>query len=510
MRSEYIRSESGTCRLLTRLIVFLIAAALLLPLAACAKTGNGEQTQDSSTTADTAAETTAAVTLEPDDIPDTLKFGGEQVNILCWDSKTDFVIDPDDATDAVLSEINKRNQIAKSRLDVNLEWTQVPGSWNDRNSYVEKTYNDVQSGGYYDIFSGYSLTGALMAVKGVSRDLLTLDTINFSKPWWPETLLETNTINGKVYFVSGDISADLLYTMYCFFVNKELFADTHPGRTVDELYKYVDIGSWTLDAFFSECQDLWSDVNANGEHDIGDRYGFVAEDPCIDAFYIASDLKFLDKNDEGKIIVSDQVRSEKTLTLLERLNGFFRTDMDGLLVSTAQNAGSGRGTFNNGLSVFALEIISYAKTLQVAADFSYGIIPLPKFNADQSQYYTCNGFAYSNYSVSAGSGVSESAAAAVIECLASEGYRNVTPLVFETTMKYRYADAPDDARMFDIVHDSIVFECGRSFALLFDSKPFGLFRLALRDQTVNSWNRQVTVNWSKLNSYADEVNNALG
>ena len=82
MRSEYIRSESGTCRLLTRLIVFLIAAALLLPLAACAKTGNGEQTQDSSTTADTAAETTAAVTLEPDDIPDTLKFGGEQVNIL--------------------------------------------------------------------------------------------------------------------------------------------------------------------------------------------------------------------------------------------------------------------------------------------------------------------------------------------------------------------------------------------------------------------------------------------
>ena len=122
MRSEYIRSGSGTCRLLTRLIVFLIAAALLLPLAACAKTGNGAQTQDSSTT---------------DDIPDTLKFGGEQVNILCWDSKTDFVIDPDDATDAVLSEINKRNQIAKSRLDVNLEWTQVPGSWNDRNSYVE-------------------------------------------------------------------------------------------------------------------------------------------------------------------------------------------------------------------------------------------------------------------------------------------------------------------------------------------------------------------------------------
>ena len=86
----------------------------------------------------------------------------------------------------------------------------------------------------------------------------------------------------------------------------------------------------------------------------------------------------------------------------------------------------------------------------------------------------------------------------------------MTPLVFETTMKYRYADAPDDARMFDIVHDSIVFECGRSFALLFENKPFGLFRLALRDQTVSSWNRQVTSNWSKLNSYADEVNNALG
>ncbi len=491
-----------------RLTVAIIAIALLLPLAACANTGNDEQSGDGSTAAPTAS-TTSPETMVQDDIPDTLKYGGEEVNILCWDSKTDFVVDPDDATDNVLNEIHKRNQIAMQRLDVKLTWTQTPGSWNDRNAYVDKAYADVQSDGYFEIFTGYSLTGALMAVKGITGDLLSFDNLNFSKPWWPQTLLDTNKINGKVYFASGDISADLLYTMYALFVNKELFADTHSGRKVDELYKKVEDGAWTLDEFFAECRGVWSDANSNGEHDIGDRYGFVSEDPAIDSFYIASNLKFLDKNENGQIVLSEEVRSDKTYSLLDQLNKFFRTDMDGLLVSTAKNPGQGRGTFNNGLSVFALDIISYAKTLQVASDFSYGIIPLPKFNSDQDNYYTCNGFAYSNYSISTSVKDADAAAAAVIECLASEGYRHVTPLVFEATMKYRYADAPEDARMFDIVHNSIVFECGRSFALLFDSKPFGMFRLALRDQTVSSWSRQVAANWGKLQSYADSVNDSL-
>ena len=57
---------------------------------------------------------------------------------------------------------------------------------------------------------------------------------------------------------------------------------------------------------------------------------------------------------------------------------------------------------------------------------------------------------------------------AVIECLASEGYRKTSPALFENNMKYRYtpdnAGKGDSARMFDLIRETIAFDLGRIFS----------------------------------------------
>lgn len=492
-----------------RIICLILAVLLLLPLTACAVENGSENdgssaVSDGDTTTDHSESVTDAVTVVKDDIPDTLKFG-ETINILCWNNEEDFVISRDNALSIVDSAIYDRNITVEERLDVELKWTSIPGSWPNKTDYVNTAYNDVLAGGTFDIFSGYSLTGAMMAVKGITQNILSYDVINLDKPWWPSTLIETNSVAGKVYFISGDISASMLYSMFCLFLNKNLFTTTHPGETIDDVYAIVDSGEWTLDEFFKLCQNVCFDNNTNGIPDLGDEFGFIAQDPSMDSFYIASGLDFLETDNEGLIIVSEDVRSEKTLKLLQQLDSFCRSSGDALLVSTAVNGNGARDTFNSSNAMLTVDSVSYAKTLQEVADFSYGIIPMPKYDAGQAEYATCIDFGYSVYSISQKSKNSD-AAATVIECMASESYNNVTPAIFEITMKHRYADAPDDARMFDIIRNSVVFERGRSFAMQFDTKTFGLFRLALRDQTVGTWTSSINSNWRILQSYAKTVN----
>ena len=55
---------------------------------------------------------------------------------------------------------------------------------------------------------------------------------------------------------------------------------------------------------------------------------------------------------------------------------------------------------------------------------------------------------------------------AVLECMASEAYRNVTPALFETAFKYQYSNSQLDADIFEIIRDNVVFDICRPF---FDS-----------------------------------------
>ena len=114
-------------------------------------------------------------------------------------------------------------------------------------------------------------------------------------------------------------------------------------------------------------------------------------------------------------------------------------------------------------------------------DVDYGVIPMPKYNTDQKEYRTTITNLYSLYTVFAGSTKEQAnRAGAVLECLASEGYRTVSPMVFEVCLKVRYANDSDSGKMYDIIHDGVVFDIGRVFS-----------RAALKDITQSKWQRCV-------------------
>ncbi len=493
-----------------RCAALFISLLLLLPMiAGCVTDPNGPQGSTTTPEAGTNAPETTNQFVN-DDIPDSLKIN-DTVTFLYWEDveRPEFFID-ESANDGniVNTRLIERNDVVQNRLGVKLEWVGTPGNFNNQKNFVDAAMNSVAGGGGYDIFAGYSMTGATLAMNGLVQNLLDLEYLDFKKPWWPESLINTATINDKLYFASGDISTNLLYMMYACFFNKKMLIDEHSDMTLDDMYALVNNGQWTLDKMIELCQGVYRDENANNTADYEDLYGFETIDLHFDAFYIGSDLKFLEKNDDGTLKLSDDISSDKTLSMLEKVTNFLYDSGSAFAKGTVSKYSSAQA-FAAGRVMFAFDRVYIASgTLKDVSDFKYGMLPIPKYDSEQTDYKTCMAFPFTLYSVSVKAKDAD-AAAATLECLASEGYRRVTPALFEQSMKVRYSDDADDSLMYDIIRRTVAIDLSRIFTTPLQNNSYSMFRQAVKDDAAAGWMRKVNALRSPLKGMIDEINNAM-
>ena len=130
------------------------------------------------------------------------------------------------------------------------------------------------------------MTLATLALRECTYNLLDpeIEYLNFDNPWWPESLIETVTIDDKLYFASGDISTNLIYMMHGMFFNKDMmdrFSMEYP-------YELVLEGKWTLDKMLDMTKDVYIDLNDNNK-DKNDQFGLLAHrDSMKDLFPLAA------------------------------------------------------------------------------------------------------------------------------------------------------------------------------------------------------------------------------
>lgn len=119
--------------------------------------------------------------------------------------------------------------------------------------------------------------------------------------------------------------------------------------------------------------------------------------------------------------------------------------------------------FAAGQAIFCQNRVRMAYQSQMTnVDFSYGVLPSPKYDLDQEDYIAVMGNPFSLYGVY-GNTADANRVAAVLECWASEAYRNTTPAVFELTLKLKYSETSNEADMYDIIRSTVFFDLGRLF-----------------------------------------------
>ena len=211
-----------------RIIAFLLLVVMLVPmLAACG--GGNEGTQGSTDDAQCGSvETTTDDGFVKDSIPDDIDYGGDTINILAWEDRTmpEFEVESATGENVVEDSLYYRNMEVQNRLGVELSFLYSPGGSSRRNDYIGKVEQAANGNtGEYDILASYSRSIAGCALSGFAVNLLNFDVLDFTAPWWSQSLVETSLVNGRLFYASGDISTNLIYVMNCTFFNTVMLAE---------------------------------------------------------------------------------------------------------------------------------------------------------------------------------------------------------------------------------------------------------------------------------------------
>ena len=458
-----------------RTLSILLALLMLLSITATAiGCGNKSGTESEATIVagdDNApaseATTTAAETESPydangylkDSIDPNVNFGGETFHILAWEHSLPEFEAEEQTGNVIENALYTRNANTEDRLGVDLEFTIIKGNSSAFQDFCYEVSKSVNAGdGSYDAIGCYLRSAGVMTLQHLLVDMLEVDHLDFEKPWWSDSLLELNIINDRLYFISGDIATTLLYQMMFIIYNNDLgeeFKLTNPQQIAME-------GKWTQDLLFEMAKGIYADLDNNGKKTEGDRFGlFSTSHPNLDIFYMGADMSYVEPNADGDLVLSPDVLSEKSLSIIDKLNTLYQNTDDGYF----SGSGASGAVHAQGNSLFyniTGQILSQSLR---SSDMNYSILPAPKYDESQERYRTAVAFTHTMYCIPIDA-KNTAKSGAVLECMASEAYRNVTPALFETAFKYQYSNSQLDADMFEIVRDNVVFDICRPF---FDS-----------------------------------------
>ena len=425
---------------------------------------------------------------QKDELPDDLDFNKATVNILTWSDveKPDFEVD-EESEDERMEALYRRNNAIQRRLNVKLEFDGVRGNSSHISGFVNHVETTQQAGTHdFDLIATYSRTAGTLTVKGMMVDVnkiedtyLTISTPVHPRdeenrnPWWPKYLSENMQMGNKLYLLSGDISITVLDELHCIYFNKELVNIQFEEQALDEgaedgsrlLYKYVREGTWTVDKFIEMSSNYWVDSNSTGVADYGDKFGLCSIYYCATALYGSCNFKMLEPDPQKILIRSEDVVSQRLHQLVTKL-GDFMTSND---YFHNNKQGSYIAPFRDGEALFMLHYLESAEDHLVGNDRveEYGVVPCPKYNELQRNYYTVIGNAFTVFGIFRGydkhgnEAGTLSMLSAVLECWASEGYRKCTPVVFELNMQLKYSQTQDETDMCEYIRAGIMFDLGR-------------------------------------------------
>jgi ABC-type glycerol-3-phosphate transport system substrate-binding protein len=489
---------------LSRLLVVFLIAALMLPLAiACAETNDPETTTEAPAESVKPGESQVDETTlyAPSDIPEDLKFPGTTIKFLYWQDveRPEFFVEETNG-ESVNDAIYERNLKVQDQFQITLEFDGTPGNFKNQQAFVNTCVNSTQSGAdAHDIFAGYSMTGATLMTKALAQDLTQYEIIEFEKPWWPETLISKATINDAIYFTSGDISTNFLYMMYGAFFNKDMFVDLYENTST--LYDLVHDQKWTRDKLIEYSTGVFNDNDGDSAASESDRFGFVTINIHFDSFFTGSDLYTVVPSEDGNLQLSGDLASEKCADLVAKVCSWLHDSGDCWIKNSET-------IFSQNRSLFTIDRVRLASRALKDVDFSFGILPIPKYSEDQDDYKTCMAFPFTTYVLSVASNSPE-AAAATIELMAYQSYLLITPALFEESMKLRYADAGEDSLMYDIVRRNVIIDLGRLLTTQVSNYSYSIFRTAVNDNAAGNWSKSQTAGCKMFDKAIGNVNKAI-
>lgn len=450
--------------------VFLIVSMLAAILAGCSSdSGNAADTTkptDGSPADTTAASDLITTYLEPMNPELTeLDFGEDEFVILTrangedennpqkwadWSGSAEIFADEltnDPVNDAIYNCTQRVNEL----LGVTLKEVQVEsGKINDAVGVAVGSGDST-----YDLVATSVIDGTPMVKQGYMYNLYDngIDTyLDATKPWWSQYWIEEAELgDDRLYSITGAPCLSLTRFIFVTYYNKDLGSDLG----VEDLYTVVNEGRWTLDYISELIPSVYLSLDGDDERDEEDRYGLAMNhyENC-DIFWSSCDLSLLSKDEDGWFEANSGQR-EKLSTVFDKVYALLYENVGTYDFGDSAGFNTASEMFASGNVLLAFLHLSYAETpsLRNMQD-EYGIIPSPKYDEAQEDYFS---YAHDQYSVMMvpNTVANPERSGAVMEALAYESYKEVQPVYYDKVLKGRYANDPQSRQMLDTITQNI-------------------------------------------------------
>ena len=447
----------------TRLALLLLCCLMCFTCFAGCNNDSGDPEKSSTSEEVTEAPgVTGALTDENgyklDTVP-TMNFGNDEITILCWNSESLEEFDAEFGESVIENSVFERDDAVEERLGIVLTYEQTAGDSKNVTNYLKKVQAASDAGDSWDLIASYSRSAAVCASKGLLRDLSTLDNsyLDFTQPWWSQDLIEKTSIGSSFFLCTGDVSISLVQMIYCTYFNMDMIEQ----YGLESPYDLVDSNEWTFEKMLSMTKNIYRDNNNSNIVDLGDTLGLVGAYYDYPALLHGCNVPIVERNATGSFVLSSVYKGEKAMDIMRDLS-------DSISLCSAyvsDNSYNSDKMFKGAQAIFRVAASGYALKSLSGVEFEYGCVPCPKYTADQDRYYSAVRQPISIYGIMVQEPDDRIArATATLECLASEGYRTTTPVVFEQSMKYLKATSPEMSKMLQLIRDTAWFDFARIYS----------------------------------------------
>lgn len=484
----------------------LLAILLAVSSVACGSPeSNKTEENDTSTTVQSNVETENESETEPEpELPD-VTFGGTEINIMSRSSTAvqyfNNEISAQEITGELLNDtIYERNQAVETQFDIVI--TDQP-----ENKPASVISESILAGDKTSsiLVDSYKNLGTLINSQYL-QGLQDVPYVDLSKPWWNSEAMKSVSLFGEQYIGMSDILLNDKQRTYITIMNKGLLNQYN----LEAPYDLAREGKWTLDRMRTMAETVLKDLDGNGTMDANDQFGLCTEQYCSYVFFAGSGGRLTEMDDTGKPTPAlYSVRNVDVLDTIIRM--LTDASMTGLAEQVPNPNGGGAywslgiDLMSQNRSLFVMGVVSWIQQIIQSSEADPGVLPVPKYEESQQEYYTVGQPANSNGIAVPTSVIGEDLelAGIVLEALSAYSYDTVMPAYIDATVKGRYSVDKESAEMLDIVFDSMTFDLGMVY------NWGGILNLLTADMYVNNENVIASAYASKESAILAAIDEAV-
>lgn len=280
--------------------------------------------------------------------------------------------------------------------------------------------------------------------------------IDLSRSYWATEANQMLSVGGVQYTALGDMNLSAYDLTHVLLFNEKLVEDYH----LESPFDLVESGKWVFDTMCAMMETVTMDTNGDGQYDANDQYGYAGYGRVVPQnFWIAGGIQTVSKDAEDfyALNLSEENVVSYMMKLTERLcneNLAYYEDLEGWYAAMPDWEIE---MFTNDQILFANSTLRYMESLR-DMDTDFGIIPYPKADEKQEQYYVRLG--YWNAPLVPTSSTDTELTGAMLEALNAEYSRVVRPKYFDVALKGKIARNEESIEMLDLVLDSRTIDVG--------------------------------------------------